>query len=144
MRLLRVLVLTVHYCFKLFLSSLIKACEIVSQCHKKFANIVYFQDDYKHHGNALPAKSAKPAERPLISTVPFADETTQRADFTPKSPLVVEAFKPKEDYKFNNTPFDDLTIFRRDFPAHMGVKKEQSYKPKNVYSPSGKHASGCM
>ncbi|XP_033632543.1 stabilizer of axonemal microtubules 2-like [Asterias rubens] len=103
---------------------------------KRFQATTTVKDDYKHHGNALPAKSTKPAERPLISTVPFADETTQRADFTPKSPLVVEAFKPKEDYKFNNTPFDDLTIFRRDFPAHMGVKKEQSYKPKNVYSPS--------
>ncbi|XP_022091697.1 stabilizer of axonemal microtubules 2-like isoform X2 [Acanthaster planci] len=103
---------------------------------KKFQTTTTVKEDYIDHGNVSPAKSTKPAEKPIQPTARFADETTHRADFTPKAPPSVEVFKPKEEYKFNSAPFDDLTIFRRDFPEHRGVKKEQSYKPKNDYSPS--------
>ncbi|XP_038065205.1 stabilizer of axonemal microtubules 1-like [Patiria miniata] len=103
---------------------------------KKFQATTTVKEDYKDHGNVAPAKSTKPAAKPVQSTAPFTDETTQRADFTPKTPASVEGFKPAVEYKFNSGPFDDLTIFRRDFPEHKGVKKEQSYKPKNDYTPS--------
>ncbi|XP_063963271.1 uncharacterized protein LOC135156077 [Lytechinus pictus] len=135
--------------FKEFSQEELDACKVEAKLHhdnlgkgekEVFNAQSTVQDSFRPPGKVPPAPSLKPTENAHIDpSKPFQDETTHRAEFTPKSiplksqprhtptPPPAKANKPKrEKSRF-------MTVFKRDYVKHNTTYTDHSYKPKQAY-----------
>ncbi|XP_005989704.2 stabilizer of axonemal microtubules 2 [Latimeria chalumnae] len=105
----------------------------------KFGNSTTFQDDFVPKG-VVPRESFKPPNLPKLSDVPFNSLTSHRISYIPHQ-LEKRYVRPKEEYKPNSQPFQDLTVHRCDF---MGIPGEftKSCKPEHHNVSTGARFEG--
>ncbi|NWV83499.1 SAXO2 protein, partial [Dasyornis broadbenti] len=94
----------------------------------KFGNPSTFQDDYIPR-QPNPPQNCKPCEAKLPEG-PFDSNTTQRTAYIVHE-LEPTFIRPREEYKPNDQPFEDLTTHQRDFKGTPG-EQAKSCKPESI------------
>ncbi|KAM9275580.1 stabilizer of axonemal microtubules 2 [Morus bassanus] len=106
---------------------------------EKFGNSTTFQDDFVPR-ELNPRQSFKPPSVAKLSDVPFDSTTSHRTSYIAHQ-LAPKFIRPKEEYKPNNQPFEDLTTHRNDFKGLPG-QLAKSCKPENAKVGSNAHFNG--
>ncbi|XP_028679783.1 LOW QUALITY PROTEIN: stabilizer of axonemal microtubules 2 [Erpetoichthys calabaricus] len=118
---------------------LVKPDHAYQPSSSKFGNSTTFQDDFAPKG-LVPRETFKPQNIARVADAPFDGVTSHRLSYIPHQ-LEPKFIIPKEEYKPNDNPFEDLTIHRRDFRGLPG-ELSKSFKPEYTKVTSDTRFSG--